>query len=117
MGTSEPKPKRSSMTLEELDHSPGNTLKNNKRLLNNILSPPVSPTGRDESPQPVVELLTESPGNRNRRRNTTGEPREPTHTNGHKFASSSQPTSSEMLHDRPSSRQSGVEIVITGRTR
>ena len=67
IATSEPK--RSSMTLENLESSPGNTLRDrNRRQHNSSLSPPVSPTAREESPQPVVEMLSESPGNKKRQR-------------------------------------------------
>ena len=70
IATSEQKPKRpSSMTLEELDSSPGNTLRDRHRRgtgsgsagLNTSASPPISP-------EPVVEMLTESPGNKKRQR-------------------------------------------------
>ena len=59
--------KRSSMEIEQMESSPGNTLRDRNRRQQNSLSPPVSPTG-DVSPVPVVEILQESPGNRNRRR-------------------------------------------------
>ena len=68
----EERPKRSSMELEQLEVSPGNTLRDRTRrqLRQDIgLSPPQSPTG-DVSPVPVVEILQESPGNRQRRRTT-----------------------------------------------
>lgn len=59
--------KRSSMEIEQMESSPGNTLRDRNRRQQNSLSPPVSPTG-DVSPLPVVEILQESPGNRTRRR-------------------------------------------------
>ena len=55
------------MQLEQLEVSPGNTLRDRNRRQQYSLSPPVSPTG-DISPVPVVEMLQESPGNRTRRR-------------------------------------------------
>ena len=59
--------KRSSMEIEQMESSPGNTLRDRNRRQQYSLSPPVSPTG-DVSPLPVVEMLQESPGNRTRRR-------------------------------------------------
>ena len=64
--------KRSSMEIEQMESSPGNTLRDRNRRR---LSPPVSPTG-DVSPLPVVEILQESPGNRNRRRTVETKPEE-----------------------------------------
>ena len=68
-------PRPSSMTLEELDSSPGNTLRDRHRRgtgsgsagLNTSISPPISPRPV-ESPVPVVEALAESPGNKKRQR-------------------------------------------------
>ena len=65
--------KRSSMEIEQMESSPGNTLRDRNRRQQYSLSPPVSPTG-DVSPLPVVAQLQESPGNRNRRR--TNEPKQ-----------------------------------------
>ena len=62
--------KRSSMEIEQMESSPGNTLRDRNRRQQYNLSPPVSPV-------PVVELLHESPGSRNRRRATDTQPDEP----------------------------------------
>ena len=63
--------KRSSMEIEQMESSPGSTLRDRNRRHQFSLSPPTSPTG-DVSPVPVVEILQESPGSRSRRR--TAEP-------------------------------------------
>merc|ERR1711963_1062383 len=63
--------KRSSMEIEQMESSPGSTLRDRNRRQQFSLSPPTSPTG-DVSPVPVVEMLQESPGSRTRRR--TAEP-------------------------------------------
>merc|ERR1719266_322191 len=109
--------KRSSMEIEQMESSPGNTLRDRNRRQQYNLSPPVSPV-------PVVELLHESPGSRNRRRATDTQPDEPKplipapYTNGTNI-SSSQPSlgASSAGGERSASRNSAVEIVITGRTR
>ena len=62
--------KRYSMEIEQMESSPGNTLRDRNRRQQYNLSPPVSPV-------PVVELLHESPGSRNRRRATDTQPDEP----------------------------------------
>jgi len=118
--------KRSSMEIEQMESSPGSTLRDRNRRHQYSLSPPTSPTG-DVSPVPVVEILQESPGSRSRRR--TAEPaispsEQPKplipapYTNGNNI-SSSQPSlgASSAGTERSASRNSAVEIVITGRTR
>merc|ERR1711899_80592 len=68
--------KRSSMEIEQMESSPGNTLRDRNRRQQYSMSPPTSPTG-DVSPVPVVEILQESPGSRSRRRTAEALPSEP----------------------------------------
>ena len=68
--------KRSSMEIEQMESSPGSTLRDRNRRHQYSLSPPTSPTG-DVSPVPVVEMLQESPGSRSRRRTSSQEQQKP----------------------------------------
>jgi len=112
VATSERKERPSSFLLENLEGSPGNTLRERNRR---ITSPPTSPI-QDlddmDSVQPRVEMLQESPGaGRNRRQVESNQLREKK-TNGNSNAMGSARSISPT-----NSLQDNVEIVITGRTR
>jgi hypothetical protein len=72
IATSEKKERPVSFEMEYLEGSPGNTLRDRNRRINS--PPPVSPVQDDYQGQPRVEMLQESPANRQRRNNVQPKP-------------------------------------------
>ena len=71
IATSETKADEGGFQLENMEGSPGNTLRERNRRIN---SPPTSPIQDEDDPTPI-EMLQNSPGNRQRRSQDTQQPR------------------------------------------
>lgn len=122
VATSERKERPSSFQLENLEGSPGNTLRERNRRINSPPTSPIQDIDDMDSLQPRVEALNESPGARRHRLEDERLAAESKNlrekkTNGNFNAVGSARSIGTRSISPTNSAHDNVEIVITGRTR